>query len=236
MTRKSLLELDQESTDAAPAWAVSYGDMMSLLLTLFVMLISMSEIKQNDKFQGVADSLHEQFQFSRAAESGWAGKAKPRSAPLAVLAVAGREARRRVLRQAAPDLSLPEETPGPAVRSVFFAPATSELTADSTRQLTELARSLAGTPHRVEIRGFMESLDDLDLAWRRARGVAQIFAEDAEIEPSRLRITVLATASAIDMSGTGGPLEKPMVEVILQGEPPAQLAARPTATRSSNGP
>ena len=101
MNRKSLLELDQEASDAAPAWAVSYGDMMSLLLTLFVMLISMSEIKQNDKFQGVASSLREQFRFLRADNSLLADGLRPRSAPLAVLAVSGRDLRRKVIGQSA---------------------------------------------------------------------------------------------------------------------------------------
>ena len=200
MNRKSLLELDQEMTDSAPAWAVSYGDMMSLLLTLFVMLVSMSEIKQNDKFQGVADSLHEQFRFARAAQSGLAGHAKPRSAPLAVLAVSGREARRRVMHSAAPAES--HETPaGAAAYSIEFSPRSIEMNPAATKRLAELAGRLAGTPSRVEIRGRMESLDDLELAWQRARAVSQILIELADLEPEQLQISVLPANGAIDTSG-----------------------------------
>ena len=37
----------------APEWMVTFGDMMSLLLCFFVILVSMSEMKQDQKFQEV---------------------------------------------------------------------------------------------------------------------------------------------------------------------------------------
>jgi hypothetical protein len=110
------------------------------------------------------------------------------------------------------------------------------MSAAGTHRLAELARCLAGTPNRVEIQSRMESPGDLELAWQRAQAVAQVLMEQAELDHSQLQIGVLPAAGAIDTSGTGGPPEKPMVEVILQGEPPAHLAARPTAARSGNAP
>jgi len=100
MNRKLAVDDERDAADSAPAWMVSYGDMMSLLLTLFVMLVSMSEIKQNDKFQGVADSLHEQFSLNLSPAGGRDDELRPRNAALAVLAVAGRQARQKVMNEA----------------------------------------------------------------------------------------------------------------------------------------
>ncbi len=47
--------------DGAPAWVVTYGDMMSLLLTFFIILVSMSELKQDHKFQRVMKSVRQAF-------------------------------------------------------------------------------------------------------------------------------------------------------------------------------
>jgi flagellar motor protein MotB len=100
MIRNLAADDERSTADSAPAWMVSYGDMMSLLLTLFVMLVSMSEIKQNDRFQGVADSLHEQFSLNLPAGDR-DGEVRPRNAALAVLAVSGRQARQKVMSEAA---------------------------------------------------------------------------------------------------------------------------------------
>lgn len=50
-------------------WTLMYGDLMTLLLTFFVMLVSMSELKHNEKFQSVADSMAEQFGGARPTET-----------------------------------------------------------------------------------------------------------------------------------------------------------------------
>lgn len=49
--------------EGAPAWVVTYGDMMSLLLTFFIILVSMSELKQDDKFRQVMESLRLAFGY-----------------------------------------------------------------------------------------------------------------------------------------------------------------------------
>ena len=46
--------------EGAPAWALTYGDIMSLLLCLFVALVSMSEIKR-DRFDQAAASVQRAF-------------------------------------------------------------------------------------------------------------------------------------------------------------------------------
>jgi len=46
----------EEISEGAPEWMVTYGDLVTLLLCFFVLLFSMSKIEQ-DKFQDIADAL-----------------------------------------------------------------------------------------------------------------------------------------------------------------------------------
>ncbi|MCP4248214.1 MAG: OmpA family protein [bacterium] len=53
----------------APEWMVTYGDMMTLLLCFFVLLVAMSEIKQEDKFLQVVESIRKAFGYERAIQT-----------------------------------------------------------------------------------------------------------------------------------------------------------------------
>lgn len=44
-----------------PDWVMTYGDLMSLLLVFFVLIVSMSEIKQEEKLQAVIAEIKESF-------------------------------------------------------------------------------------------------------------------------------------------------------------------------------
>jgi len=50
-----------EAPAGAPEWLVTYGDAMTLLLCFFVILVSMSEIKSDQRFQQVMESLRRAF-------------------------------------------------------------------------------------------------------------------------------------------------------------------------------
>ncbi len=51
----------QEAEEGAPAWMVTYGDAMTLLLCFFVIIVSMSEQKRDQRFQQVMESLRRAF-------------------------------------------------------------------------------------------------------------------------------------------------------------------------------
>jgi len=53
----------KEASRGAPEWMVTFGDMMSLLLCFFVILVSMSEIKENEKFMKVKESIKKAFGY-----------------------------------------------------------------------------------------------------------------------------------------------------------------------------
>ena len=51
----------QQAPSGAPEWMVTYGDAMTLLLCFFVIIVSMSEIKEDERFQEVMESLRRAF-------------------------------------------------------------------------------------------------------------------------------------------------------------------------------
>ncbi len=52
---------DNMARGGAPDWMVTYGDIMTLLLCFFVILVSMSEIKKDERFHQVMESLRRAF-------------------------------------------------------------------------------------------------------------------------------------------------------------------------------
>jgi chemotaxis protein MotB len=53
---------EPDSPPGVPEWVVTYGDMMSLLLTFFIMLVSLSELKNDDgKMRAALDAIRESF-------------------------------------------------------------------------------------------------------------------------------------------------------------------------------
>src|SRR5262245_60703226 len=90
------MPIDEDQPRGVPEWFVTYSDMMSLLLTFFILLVSMSEIKKNDKFQGVADSIQQRFGIETSTDV-VPGDSRPRNASLAALALTGRSQRKHLL-------------------------------------------------------------------------------------------------------------------------------------------
>jgi len=53
---------EDDPPPGVPEWVVTYGDMMSLLLTFFIMLVSMSEIRNDEgSVRAMLDALRERF-------------------------------------------------------------------------------------------------------------------------------------------------------------------------------
>ena len=50
-----------QAPKGAPDWLVTYGDAMTLLLCFFVIIVSMSEVKRDQRFQQVVESLRRAF-------------------------------------------------------------------------------------------------------------------------------------------------------------------------------
>lgn len=70
---------DDDAPPGVPEWVVTYGDMMSLLLTFFIMLVSMSQLKDEGRVRMTLNALKESFGPDEIFDSGTPGpsQAKP---------------------------------------------------------------------------------------------------------------------------------------------------------------
>lgn len=57
---------DRGDTPATPEWFVTFADMMTLLVALFVMLASFSEVREEERFRAISQSLRGQFGHAAA--------------------------------------------------------------------------------------------------------------------------------------------------------------------------
>lgn len=63
------VETEEEISEGAPEWMVTYGDIVTLLLCFFVLLFSMSQIEQH-KFEQLAESLRSAIGKDKVPEEG----------------------------------------------------------------------------------------------------------------------------------------------------------------------
>jgi len=199
----------EEEDDVAgiPEWVVTFGDMMSLLLTFFIMLVSLSEVKQEEMYQAMVESMRQQFGHDSSSASLSPGKVRPRTAEMTQLAAMGRAMRANIM-QGGNKVEAPvgDEMLVRSIRSgqqtnvgtmVTFAADTNELTDEHRRVLTSVQTQLSGKPQKIEIRGHTsrhpasdQYRDNWDLAYERARAVSEYLVEFQGIDRRRIRITV----------------------------------------------
>jgi chemotaxis protein MotB len=202
--------MEEDPPAGVPEWVVTFGDMMSLLLTFFIMLVSLSEIKQDERFQAMIESLREQFGHETSPLSAAPGKYRPRNAELAQLASMGRAMRLDILRGGqrvrAPtgdEPAIQQRRPGMRTSVggwVTFASGSAELSDEARSQLQRLVGELQGTPQKIEIRGHTELqprpdgdayADNWELAYARSRAVLAFLVQQG-IDPRRIRLAQAA--------------------------------------------
>ncbi|MEX2672958.1 MAG: flagellar motor protein MotB [Phycisphaeraceae bacterium] len=52
---------EKKQEEGAPLWVMTYGDMMSLLLVFFIMLVALSEIPEQDEFEALMAEIKKAF-------------------------------------------------------------------------------------------------------------------------------------------------------------------------------
>ncbi len=198
---------EEEQRPGAPEWLVTFGDMMSLLLTFFVMLISMSEIK-NEQSMALIQALRRQFGHSRARLSIVPGRFPPTGAAPNKLTSLGRARRLHTLnggdKVQAPLGDYARVTairPSDNLTSggvIYFEEGRSELTEKHRNTLRETAWVIGGKPQKIEIRGHTSPRplgrdspyrNHWDLAYARCVKVME-FLVGLGIDPKRIRIGV----------------------------------------------
>ena len=191
----------------APGWMVTFGDLMTLLLTFFVMLFSISEIKQNKLYE-LVHSFRQHWQIATA-HAGFA--------PLEIAAVPVVGTETEALHPEDGDgepgrADVPVEEPfgefthvsriEDQVRicvegRVLFEAGSAELGEAGRRVLARVRDRLTGTTNRVQVIGHAApgplppgAGDHEELGFRRARAVkAVLTAGPRGLEASRVRIS-----------------------------------------------
>jgi len=200
----------EEEKAEIPEWVVTFGDMMSLLLTFFIMLFSMSEIKEEERYQAILDALRKRFGFESTIVSPMPGQADPKNAMIAKLATLGRAQRADTMRGGdkvkAPVGEHPRVMAMRVSRHstrgglVTFKIGSAELTDEHRRILRAAAQQIGGKPQKIEIRGHTSTQplppdspykDHWDLAHARCKAVMQYLVK-LGIDRRRIRLTSAA--------------------------------------------
>jgi len=236
------MDHEPESIRGVPEWIVTYGDVMSLLLTFFIMLTAMSQIrKEDDKYQAVVESLREKFGYDLTLKD-IPGEFKMRNSPWQFLSNLGR-AKREDLANGGIDV---EAVTGDhyqveAIRpglstivggAIYFDEDSAELPEGGKNVLRRLVPLVLGKPQKIEIRGHASRKpiieeagirDHWDLAYTRCHNTMQFMVE-LGIEPERFRLASAGPFEPLNNALDPGLRKRnARVDVLLWDEPVQRL-------------
>jgi len=218
------MALEEEADPGIPEWVVTFGDMMSLLLTFFIMLVSMSEMKKDEKYQAMVESIREQFGHEMSPESMVPGESRTRSEVMPNLVSTLGRAKKKGLENGGQEVKAVSGDnekvqiirPGDdsAIGGmIYFDEGSTEISEQNKRALMQVIQQVAGKPQKIEIRGHTSRKpvdknqghrDFWDLAYERCRSTMRFLVENG-IDESRLR---LGTAGASEPIYSGDDLDQ----------------------------
>lgn len=193
----------------APLWMMSWADMVTLLMALFVAMYSMSTL-DIVKFQRFLEGI-KGIPFDKEADGPNAMKAmqdglKPQ--------IPAEEAMPKGRGKDPGDTDTKPLMPGTYARSdkvrtgkhatatiVLFAPGSATLTAAARERLREAAAELGGYACRIEIRGHCsagESEDARNLSYARASAAYAFLTAQGGLHDDRIKITAMGTTDRVN--------------------------------------
>jgi len=241
------MALEEEEEIGVPEWVVTFGDMMSLLLTFFIMLVSLSEIKDEARYQAMLESMTQRFGYESSMASLAPGTAKPRNAAIAKLASAGRAMRQNTAnggdRVQAPIGEYPRvRIIRPGEKSnvgtvIFFPEGAADLSEQDKRELAMEAHEMLGKPQMIELRGHTSRrplaknsrfADHWQLAYQRCWNTMRYLVDELKIDKRRIRIAVAGTNEPMHIASDPKSMrENARVEVYMLSEVVNDLMGTP---------
>ena len=200
----------------APEWVMTYGDMMSLLLCFFIILVSLSEIKKEDQYRAIVEEVKKAFGMK-----GGGGKTPTKDDPKMSLIE-----RLEVLQVRQTPEKNPSNTDDPGMEGreakvtkvregmlftqggrVTFEPGYADLSDRAKRNIRVVADLVRGYNNKIEIRGHASPMEmgvqsphkDLwTLSYARAKAVMDYMtSNDVGIRSDRIRLIANADAEPL---------------------------------------
>ena len=217
--------MEEDDPPGVPAWVVTYGDMMSLLLTFFIMLVSLSEIVAEKKYRAVLTALEKKMGFTTAPAVPLGENYAANSPVPSLNKTLGAESPEDNGRGGVKSKSVQgndrrikvtdEGTPQQVGSFLTFRPQTTNvagakefhLTGQAEAELFSIVRELRGKPNKIEIRSHVSApgdnqegvtatiTDGISRSYDQGHAVFALL-ENWGIDPERIRITAAGTALA----------------------------------------
>lgn len=241
------MAIEEPPPMGVPEWVVSFGDMMSLLLTFFIMLVSFSEPKKDEKFAAVLAQLQQHFGKDLSKIEIMPGGIIPRQVAVASGLNQGRAQRRKALGGAKANSNVAGDSPQvrlirPGGQTaigtvVFFDEGSDELTEKARAEITAQHAIFAGKPQKIEVRGHtslrerqsgVDYADNWELAYRRSRNVMRFLVDELHTDPHRVRLSVAGPSEPMHLGTDAAKMrENPRVELYLLEEVVSDLIGTP---------
>ena len=200
--------MEDDGPPGVPEWVVTYGDMMSLLLTFFIMLVSLSEVVADEKYRAILSAI-QQYVGYRTSPLAPPGENYPLNSmidqirDLQLGSFTNEHAGMGGIRTqavAGSDYRVYRTREGKSRRvgkPLFYAPNETGLSDDAKVQLDKIVALLAGKPNKIEIRAHTSDAplpddasfsDMFALTYERGKRIAEFLIQRG-INQERLRIT-----------------------------------------------
>lgn len=209
-----MVKKKQRKADEVPAWVVTFGDMMALLLVFFILLQMFSELKRDHEYQRVITAVKEAFGYS-----GGIGVLPVDNPPLQSVIEQLEEMALKNLDDSKISQSDSSGIDGPSMRvtkvrdgimftiggATGFEELSAEISPQVRGELEKLATLLAGRKNKIIVRGHTATKyipassrwRDLDeLAFYRARNIKDVLVE-LGLEEQVFRLEAVGTREPV---------------------------------------
>ena len=189
--------------EGAPDWLLTYGDMMSLLLCFFIILVSLSEIKKEDQYKAIVEEIKSAFGM-KGGGGVVPAKFDPKMSVPERIEDVQLPRRKEKNKSQSPQEGVTGKTE--TVRAlrpaeyivkggpIPFEPGSSRLLPEHRQMLRQIADEIRGHRTKLEIRGHAAPnevvyADVWTLSTQRARAVmAYLTSDEVGLDPARMRL------------------------------------------------
>lgn len=225
--------MEDDGAPGVPEWVVTYGDMMSLLLTFFIMLVSLSEIVNDEKYRAILESI-QKYTGYRSGPISPPGKHFPMNSMVKQMSMLGSftntpvKGRGGIKTRAleGSDVRVYRSREGVPLKvgeSLHYNQTEIGLDPQRKEKLDQIIQDLAGKPNKIELRSHTSInplpadspiQDKLVLTYDRGRQV-MLYLIQKGIAPKRIRITAAADYELPHQTGDEKSEQMDRLEVLL---------------------